>query len=525
MSHGDDRQRVFSSAVLKSGKSSQQTTATSIKSPPLSLSTSTTNSPTGGASATPLKSSTTTLTTTTTSPPHRQSKIFSNETTRKQESNKTNYKSLDALDSASLPATAETGTARRGNKNESIGNSTTTTTTTTVTISLLPSSLPPTSPQIRLNDNKLLLPNIKSANTTSPSGKTMTSSQPTTTALMIGGAGLTSDLTKSSSTSNYEMGGKTVLDVSKLRKSFSFNLNHALDYTCNNLALDSTANQYCGKCNSCQIITYLNNLKQWFDRASHITLKKFLLGLINRINNLRLLNYLNDLLSPLTECKDFVYARNKYLPSCEEDHSKPTNNRCLDEAYVSKQIEQIWQWYSKANYFIKLNFILSVLNKCEQAIVFLVIIKIKSILDAYAASTLTSRQKGNADMRGLMRKDANAPKFTYFDTARKMAAATKSAEGLENFLGDTDDSDEEELVFDAFDAEEDDEDELDLLNNEDYEEYEKDYLNSNGLSALNSSRKSHLSSTKTGNASKSRKKQQKSVQISRENLKSVDFIK
>ena len=352
----------------------------------------------------------------------------------------------------------------------------------------------------------------------------MTSSQPTTA--MLTASSLANELIKSSSTSNYDTGGgKAVLDVSKLRKSFSFNLNHALDYTCNNLAvLDSATNQYCGKCNSCQIISYLNNLKQWFDRASHITLKKFLLGLINRINNLRLLNYLNDLLSPLTECKDFVYARNKYLPSCDEDQSKPTNNRCLDESYVTKQIESIWQWYSKANYFIKLNFILSVLNKCEQAIVFLVIIKIKSILDAYAASSLTTRQKGTADMRSLMKKDANAPKFTYFDAARKMA--TKSTEGLENFLGDTDDSDEEELVFDAFDAEEDDEDELDLLNNEDYEEYEKDYLNSNGLSALNSSRKSHLSSTKTaGNGSKARKKQQKTVQISRENLKSVDFIK
>ena len=101
---------------------------------------------------------------------------------------------------------------------------------------------------------------------------------------------------------------------------------------------------FCGTCNSCQIIKYLNNMKQWFFRASDITLKKFLVGLIVRINNVKIYKYLNDLLKPIAESKDYIYARNKYLPSCEDDHFKIANNRCLDTEFINKQINFIWNW-------------------------------------------------------------------------------------------------------------------------------------------------------------------------------------
>ena len=170
--------------------------------------------------------------------------------------------------------------------------------------------------------------------------------------------------------------------ILKMTKSYNFNINSALDYTCHRLSGDDKSIDFCGKCNSCQIINNLNGLKQWFDRASHIMIKKFLSGLVFRINNLKIYKYLNDLLKPLTESKDFVYARNKFVPSLNEDHLKATNNRCLDADYIEKQINDIWCWYSSASNYVKLNFMLSLLNKCEQATVFIVIINIQSVLDS-----------------------------------------------------------------------------------------------------------------------------------------------
>ena len=178
-----------------------------------------------------------------------------------------------------------------------------------------------------------------------------------------------------------------------MTKSYNFSLNLALDYTCHRLSGDNKSINFCSKCNSCQIVSQLNSLKQWFDRASQLTIKTFLNGLIVRINNIKIYKYLNDLLKPLTESKDFMYARNKFLPSCEEDQLKVTNNRCLDNEYVNKQINDVWNWYSNSSNYIKLNFMLSLLNKCDQAIVFMIIIKIKSILEThtpYSEMTQTS---------------------------------------------------------------------------------------------------------------------------------------
>ena len=170
--------------------------------------------------------------------------------------------------------------------------------------------------------------------------------------------------------------------ILKMTKSYNFNINSALDYTCHRLSDNQKSIDFCGKCNSCQIINNLNGLKQWFDRASYIMIKKFLSGLVFRINNLKIYKYLNDLLKPLTESKDFVYARNKIMPSLNEDHLKATNNRCLDTDYIEKQINDIWSWYSSASNYVKLNFMLSLLNKCEQATVFIVIINIQNVLDS-----------------------------------------------------------------------------------------------------------------------------------------------
>ena len=217
-----------------------------------------------------------------------------------------------------------------------------------------------------------------------------------------------------------------------MKRAYSFNINYALNYTCHRLVGDEKSIDFCGHCNSCQIINNLNNMKQWFERASHITVKKLLIGLLVRIENMDIYCRLSDLLRPLTQSKDFIYARNKYLPSCDEDHSKPTNNRCLDADYVNRQVSELWAWYQSANEFIKLNFMVSLLMRSDLAVVFLVILKLNSLLDAYEAK----QQRLQANQSNI---------YDYVDRSdvRKRTALSLNHENTQS-----------EMVYDTFDMEE-----------------------------------------------------------------------
>lgn len=363
----------------------------------------------------------------------------------------------------------------------------------------------------------------------------------------------------------------TIIAQSSSSTKSTFELIHAFDYTCSNnrggVGINSNGsneklfltNVYCGKCNSCQILSNLNNLKQWFERASHVTVKKFLFGLVYRIKNVKLLKYLNDLLSPLTECKDYIYARNKYLPSCDEDHLKATNDRCLDERFVEKQIDLIWHWYVKSSYFIKLNFILSVLRKCDQAVVFLVMLKVKSILEAYAtnkemtttlSTSASSMRIHEANLKSIIleqqqqqQQQLKSNNNKNHQQKQQPSSSSKIEEKINNnnnsssktnskseryyYTSENSDTDDAELEFDAFDDDEDDEDE---------DRTDDGEMNEDAANAAYVSNRSminlDLSLNTTTAASKQNqlklntttKKQQQQI-VSFNSLKKVDFVR
>ena len=163
-----------------------------------------------------------------------------------------------------------------------------------------------------------------------------------------------------------------------------YNINQALDYTCSRLNIFNGNNNtlsYCGQCDRCQINLYIKECKQWFTRASHLTIKNFVLELIKTIRIKSIYSYLNNLLKISIDSKDFIYSRNKLIPSIQDDHLIVSNDRCLNLQSIDESINNVLQWYQNSNHYIKLNFMISLLKECEHAIIYMAMLQIKTILE------------------------------------------------------------------------------------------------------------------------------------------------
>jgi hypothetical protein len=166
-----------------------------------------------------------------------------------------------------------------------------------------------------------------------------------------------------------------------------YDINQALDYTCSRLGNINSFNEatqytYCGQCDRCQINTNLKDCKQWFERASHLTIKNFILELIKCIKIKSIYTYLNNLLKISIDSKDFIYSRNKMIPSILDDQMIISNDRCSNLQAIDESIRNVLQWYQNSNYYIKLNFMVGLLKECEQSIISTAIFQIKTILEA-----------------------------------------------------------------------------------------------------------------------------------------------
>jgi hypothetical protein len=208
---------------------------------------------------------------------------------------------------------------------------------------------------------------------------------------------------------------------------------------------------------SSQINEYLSDLAQWFHKASHITQLKLLCDLITRLNDYAAYDHLNKILFPFSKSKDLIYTRNKLLPSCEQDHLKATNNRCLTTSYISAHLNQILNWYRSSCVSVKLNFILRVLKLCDQVLIYALAARLEMISNKRMVvsplTSLTSRARS-----------AFAPGFKHFSNTN---AFSKTVANIRNDLDDLAD-DVEDFEFELF---------IDVLNN-DYDDSDSStYLN------------------------------------------------
>ena len=163
-------------------------------------------------------------------------------------------------------------------------------------------------------------------------------------------------------------------------ESFVFNLGKASDLRCN-----ANDQKICGKCDGCVLQAKIAPTKSWLSRAGDQTKRRFVLGLLRRLHSVDLVKYVVNLLQPLL-CKDFMYARSRSKPSLATDSATLSNDRALSVVDLEKFIAETWDWFQSATYWIKSNFLINVLQECEQNLLFLIANQARTLLTSEEAA-------------------------------------------------------------------------------------------------------------------------------------------
>lgn len=120
----------------------------------------------------------------------------------------------------------------------------------------------------------------------------------------------------------------------------------------------------CGVCESCKLGTKLNHTKEWFTRSGDQARRRFVLGLVHRLDSLDLFENVIFMLQPL-QYKDFTYTRSRSKPSLVQDRTIAPSNHALNENELEQEITNYWQWFSSSAYWTKSNYLLGLMQLCE----------------------------------------------------------------------------------------------------------------------------------------------------------------
>uniref|UniRef100_A0A8C4TEN2 F-box and WD repeat domain containing 10 n=1 Tax=Erpetoichthys calabaricus TaxID=27687 RepID=A0A8C4TEN2_ERPCA len=121
---------------------------------------------------------------------------------------------------------------------------------------------------------------------------------------------------------------------------------------------------FCGTCEKCLLKQKLSATSEWFLRASEVSKRKFLTGIIWRCQPRKLLEKTSEVLQ-VTLGKDFTYSRSRINPGLPGDRGTFGSDRALDPNVLRKEILQTWDWFVQSTSWTKCNYILGLLLQCE----------------------------------------------------------------------------------------------------------------------------------------------------------------
>ncbi|XP_064624402.1 F-box and WD repeat domain containing protein 10B-like [Lineus longissimus] len=156
---------------------------------------------------------------------------------------------------------------------------------------------------------------------------------------------------------------------------FEFNIGKAFELRC----VESDKALTCGDCESCRLVKKLNQAKQWFPRLGTQSQRRFTLGLVRRFHSVDLLEYIWSILRPLTN-KDFTYSRSRTQPSVDGDQPTVSGDRALNLAELENELSQMFDWFRQANYWTKCNFMMGIMQDCDQHLLYSIAQQAKTLL-------------------------------------------------------------------------------------------------------------------------------------------------
>ncbi|XP_016041971.2 F-box and WD repeat domain containing protein 10B isoform X2 [Erinaceus europaeus] len=138
-------------------------------------------------------------------------------------------------------------------------------------------------------------------------------------------------------------------------------LNNAPYFHCEK---SSNSAPVCQKCETCVLAWKIFCTKEWFQRISELSQRRFLVSILVQLDSLYLLHYFQNMLQT-TGGKDFIYNRSRINLSKKEGKTvKSSLNKMLDKTIEGK-MKEILQWFTKCTHRTKANYTLLLLQMCN----------------------------------------------------------------------------------------------------------------------------------------------------------------
>ncbi|KAM4843349.1 F-box and WD repeat domain containing protein 10B [Thomomys bottae] len=124
----------------------------------------------------------------------------------------------------------------------------------------------------------------------------------------------------------------------------------------------------CQKCETCILAWKIFSTKEWFQRVSELTQRRFLVSILRQLNSLYLLHYFQSILQTI-QGKDFIYNRSRInlnrLQRKKEKTVKSSLNQLLEKT-AEEKMKEILYWFSESTYWTKENYTTFLLQMCNE---------------------------------------------------------------------------------------------------------------------------------------------------------------
>ncbi|XP_034646153.1 CMT1A duplicated region transcript 1 protein [Trachemys scripta elegans] len=204
-------------------------------------------------------------------------------------------------------------------------------------------------------------------------------------------------------------------ETSKDQESLEYRLDCAPDLRCEK---KTDLVPVCQICETCVLAWRVFSTKEWFLRASEVSQRKFLVGIVKRFNSLDLLNYAEKVLQT-SHGKDFTFSRSRITPSLKEDMTTSTSDRALNIVTLEKAMLETWKWFKNCSYWTKANYTLLLLQMCNPKLLFIAANLVRVLL--------VREQSASSKRETEDEKDKITVVFTETQSSFKLEEHTKSS--------------------------------------------------------------------------------------------------